>query len=263
VVGDVVRLRSKLNFFEERKLYGKKILVPKIGSTPSRLASLLREQGAAVQEIRTGEIETLSCSFTREELQNVDWMIFTSTHGIDGFFENLKAQGMDARALSNCRIAVVGRQTANHLQNFGITADFIPKEYNSISLGKELIADMKDGTKIWYSCAVEHDGSLKEILGETCEFMELPVYENKESTDIRKDSILEELQEDSFDAICFTSASTAARVFKLFGKIPQGSIFSIGPKCSEKLKELGVSQVYQAEYANYQGVVEKVLEILE
>lgn len=59
-------------------------------------------------------------------LSQFDWLILTSSNGIDYFFERLIAQGKDTRALAGVKIAVVGEKTANSLKQYSLQADFIP-----------------------------------------------------------------------------------------------------------------------------------------
>ncbi len=76
VIGDVVRLREQLQFFENQLLWGKRYLVPKIGRKPSRLAALLRAQGAFVQEVTVGEIAGIHALYGAAELADVDMFFY-------------------------------------------------------------------------------------------------------------------------------------------------------------------------------------------
>jgi len=257
VAGQVVKLREALNFFEEKPLFKKRYLVPKIGSTPSRLALLLREQGAYVKEVQVGTIVYKSCELKKETWK--DWLIFTSVHGIDGFFSCLREKGWDARALSGCKIAVIGKETGRRLESYGILPDFMPKEYNSDALCKELKEVFeKEGKRlaVGYPCAIYTDGGIKEKLGGVCCVEEIPVYENQAVKIEKKD--LEDYEE--MDAVLFTCASSAQRMAEaLGGRLPKVPAVSIGKKCSEKLKELGAENIMEAGQAGYQSMAEALL----
>lgn len=261
VVGLVVELREALNFFEERPLFGKRYLLPKIGAEPSKLALMLREKGAYVKEIQVGAIVYKSCELKREKWK--DWLIFTSVHGIDGFFSCLKEKGWDARALSGCKIAVIGKATGKRLESYGILPDFMPKEYNSDALWKELKEIFEKEEKrlsVGYPCAIGTDLIYADKIYEksgVCHVEEIPVYENK-ALEIEK----RELEEDTeWDAILFTCASSAQRLSEAFGgKLPKVPAVSIGKKCSEKLKVLEVENIIEAKQAAYESMVEALLE---
>lgn len=88
------------------------ISVPKIGRKPSRLAALLRAQGAFVQEVTVGEIAGIHALYGAAELADVDMFLFTSQNGVDCFMDNVFASKLDARALGNAKIAAIGSKTA-------------------------------------------------------------------------------------------------------------------------------------------------------
>lgn len=278
VVGEVVKLRDFLNFFEEKPLFGKRYLIPKIGTEPSKLALLLREKGAYAKEVQVGAIVYKSCELKKEAWK--DWLIFTSIHGIEGFFSCLKEKKLDARALSGCKIAVVGKATGKRLESYGILPDFMPKEYNSDALCRELKEIFEGEGKtlyVGYPCAINTDlistdliyadkintnkaypdKCIQEILGEICCVEEIPVYENK-AVEIEKT----ELEEDKeWDAILFTCASSARRLAKAFGgKLPNVPAVSIGKKCSEQLKALGAENIIEAKHARYESMVEALIQ---
>ena len=81
VVGEVVSLREELNFMENRPLFGKRYLIPKIGEKPTRLKELLQSQGAVVDEVQVGVIERVKQIPISEELKEGDWLLFTSKIG--------------------------------------------------------------------------------------------------------------------------------------------------------------------------------------
>ena len=59
-----------------------------------------------------GRIENKIHIWDKEELSRVGWLLFTSKNGIDAFIASLRASLLDARSLSNCRIATIGDKTA-------------------------------------------------------------------------------------------------------------------------------------------------------
>lgn len=267
IVGDVVALRSQLHFFEDKPLWGKRYLVAKIGPKPSRLASMLRAKGAYTSECMTGEIVGVPAVYTAQELAHVDVLLFTSANGVDYFMKNVFASGLDARALFHTRCAVLGQKTAQKLREYGICADFMPEHSNSTNLAQELkeYLDQKfrgDPFKravIWYPTAKNAKDNLVDTLLSFCDCGRLNVYENVPCPmELPVDT-------DVYDAIFFTCASSAER---MLGSLkPQEretlasvtDIYSIGPKCSAALGELGVSPVIEAAVNTYEGLVNCVL----
>lgn len=259
VVGEVVELREQLCTFERKPLFGKRYLVPKIGKKTSRLTEHLREKGAAVDEIMVGEIRFLDVTFHQEELGQVDWLIFTSRNGVEAFFSNLFQSGLDVRALHQAKIAAIGPSTANALMQHGIHADLIPEEYNSDALGAELSKAVQKEEQVWYIKEAYSKNGLANKLSYCKTFREIGVYENQRSIS-EPDTILN--QGMHYDGIFFTCASSASRLLEnrpnFVKEINENiSIYSIGPKCTQQLEELGCKQVLQSKEARYVSLAEK------
>ena len=149
IIGQVVRLREylrwgmsvspterELTLSEQPKsaaIAGKTILVTRAAGQANEFSQMLRSRGARVLELPTLEIVPPSSwqALDREiaRLGDFDWSILTSTNGVDSLFARLHHAGKDSRALAGVKIAVVGKKTAQSLQQQGITPDFIPAEF--------------------------------------------------------------------------------------------------------------------------------------
>ena len=139
IVGDVVNLREKLKWFDTKILFGKKILVTRTRAQASKLSTQLENLGAEVVEFPTIKITAPSDNFKKldaaiSNIKNFDWLIFTSTNGVEKFFERLKLFKLDARCLSASKIAVIGSATAEKLAGYNIIPDLIPAEFCAESL---------------------------------------------------------------------------------------------------------------------------------
>ena len=264
IIGQVISLRDTLNFFEKQPLFGKRYLIPKIGEKPSRLLDLLRKEGADADEIQVGEISYTGRQFTKEEIQTVDWLVFTSKNGVEAFFRGMKESRLDIRNLSNCKIAVIGKKTSDMLQKYGLYADLMPERFDSDALAEELrkylgvteSADpqSKDSLKkVWYLKAGNADSHLKEALDKLCCFEEITVYENRyvepDLTCLASPS--------EYDGILFTCASSAERFLETAEELwRQSNIYSIGNKTTDCLKRYNVKKVTQAEEPSYESMIE-------
>lgn len=262
VVGDVVNLRNQLNWIEERPLFGKKYLVPRIGSNPSLLEEKLCNYGAYVRGLKVGEIVSIVCPIEKEELQKVNWIIFTSKNGVNAFFTNLQAAKLDSRCLANAKIAVIGSETENYLKRYGLHADLIPEEFHSDALCEVLLEKVVKTDMVWYPKAVNADDTIGRKLRGSCDFTEILVYENRSIEHITIDQEFVNI----YDGVFFTCESSVKRVIELLnGVIPDrwkesGTVISIGPKCSAALKNYGINHFVQADQMTYDAMVEKVLE---
>lgn len=256
VVGRVVSLRDKLNFFETSPLFGKKYLVPKIGHEPSRLAAILRSHGALAEEICVGEIVPSLPEIDGGELSEADWLVFTSRHGVEGFFCALFASGLDVRSLGRIKTAVIGEQTAQCLLRYGISADLAPGAFHSEALRDALKAAADPGSVLWYPKAANADNVLAQQLSPHCRVKELNVYENREIPSEIPDS----LPAEEFDGVFFTCASSVRRFWPAVKDRMAGcGVYSIGPKTSAALRACGAQNITEAQQATCEALVESAL----
>ena len=107
VVGGVAGLREKLAWFEKRPLFGKKIVVTRSREQASALAHKLSGLGAEVVIFPSIKIEPLrSFSALDREIRGLggyNWVIFTSSNGVEVFFNRLKKLGLDARRFGSAK----------------------------------------------------------------------------------------------------------------------------------------------------------------
>lgn len=258
IVGEVVNLRDKIEWFESRALFGKKIIVTRTRKQASKLSTALENLGAAVFEIPTIEIVPPDDSYSKldqkiSELTKFDWIIFTSSNGVDAFFDRLKQSGKDSRALGGIKIAVIGKSTAETLEKFSLTADLIPEKFVAESLlesfekipvaGKNFLIPRAETAR-----DVLPDGLQK--LGANVEAV--PAYRTKipEST----------AKIPTADLVTFTSSSTVKNFVEMFGietlsKIPSASI---GPITSDTIRSFNVEPVVTAEEFTISGLVNAI-----
>lgn len=252
VVGEVVSLRSGLNFFENRLLSGKRYVIPKIGQKPTRLKELLQKQGAIVDEVQVGEIANTKNIPQIKEFQAGDWLVFTSKNGVEAFFENFQGQGMDIRSLGGCKVAAIGSKTAKLLASYGIYPDLVPKEFHSDAFAETLRERLAGSERVWYFKGGNADSHLKEALEACCSFEEVVVYENHP---VEPEMELLKPME-SYDGVAFTCASSAKRFMDAMGQQGLCKIYSIGPKTTAFLKANGIGPVLEASQCTYEGLVE-------
>lgn len=212
VVGDVVNLRDKINWFEKRPLFGKRILVTRTREQASELVVGLEDKGADCVEFATIAIEKPdSWDALDNELKRIDsyrWLLFTSINAIKYFFNRLFEKGMDARDLKGPRIGVVGTTTAKILESYGIAADLVPEEFTGEGLANSLVAKGVEGQKILVPRALKAREVLPEKLREAgAEVNIVPVYQNIRPEG-QTELLREEFEEKKIDVVTFTSSST-------------------------------------------------------
>jgi uroporphyrinogen III methyltransferase/synthase len=133
VVGAVAGLREHLRWFEDRPLFGQRVLVTRTRQQASALSVRLRDLGAEAIELPTIEIappeDWTPLDGAIGRVAGYDWVIFTSANGVAAFWERLAHAGLDARKLHGVRLAAIGPATAAALESHGLAADYMPDEY--------------------------------------------------------------------------------------------------------------------------------------
>ena len=266
LVGEVVRLRDKLNWFEKKPLFGKRILVTRTRSQASKLVSLLEELGAECLEIPTIKIVPPESFAPLDEaigrLEHFDWVIFTSVNGVEFFFKRLLAQGKDARALSRARIAAIGAATAEALKARGLLVDLMPQEFRAEGLIEALEREGVSGSQILIPRAREAREILPERLKELgAEVEVVPAYETvlpEEEAEAARRALKE-----GVDAVTFTSSSTVKNLLRMLGEeakeLLKGVVLaSIGPITSETLRRAGLEPTCEAKEYTIPGLVEAI-----
>ncbi len=275
VIGEVVKLREILNWFEKKSLFGKKILITRTRKQAGTLKELLREEGALVLEVPVIEIKPLFEEHLKERLKKVseyDWIIFTSQNGVEIFFKKLFEAGFDSRALGRVKIAVIGKATFESLKRFGIIPDLIPeKEFTQEGLlsAFESIKEEIKGKRIGIFRAKEARDVLPEGLKSlSCEVEVIPVYETilpEESKSLIKKVFTEEKPE----VITFTSSSTVSHFFSLLKEVfpdkwtyllDEVKFASIGPVTSKTLEEFGFKAYIEAKEYTISGLIQAIKE---
>ena len=258
VIGGVVGLRDELNWFENRALFGQRILVTRSRKQASRLTSALAELGAEVWERPTIDFEPLDNPQEMEKvlasLPSCHWLVFTSPNGAEIFMQNLLASGRDVRALGSLKIAVVGPAAATALRPFGLIADLVPKEYVAESLLEALVAQGISGQKIVLARAQEGRDIIPQGLLEAgAELIDLPLYKTFNPP-------WDEELPGVPDLVTFTSSSTATGLAALIAPEDRKNYpaASIGPVTSRTARELGFDVVAEATKFTIDGLVQAV-----
>lgn len=212
IVGKVCTLSDELDWFAKRPLHGVRIAVTRPKERAGTLTARLRELGAEVISypcIRTERIvpnpEVTSVLY---DLGTYQWLVLTSPAGADALFDALFECGLDARALAQLKIAVIGKGTAKQLQKYGIRADFVPEIYDSVHLAAGLCLLAREGERMLLLRAEQASQEMTAALdAHGVAYDDVPLYRTVYRSDNSEE--LEELLEDgTVDYVTFTSAST-------------------------------------------------------
>ncbi len=268
LVGEVVRLREKLNWFETKPLFGKRILVTRTREQASKLVELLDDLGAECLEVPTIKIEPLEDYHALDQalthLEDFDWVVFTSVNGVRYFFARLFACGKDARALAKARLAAIGQATAEALNDYGLKVDLLPQEFRAEGLITAFAELGVSGKKILIPRALEAREILPQKLQEMgAEVLVAPAYRTvipeEEAARAR------ELLREGVDVVTFTSSSTAKNLLAMLGDEAHELLSpvvraSIGPITSATLKKAGLPPQIEAQEFTVPALVKAIRE---
>lgn len=266
VVGTVVNLREKLNFFEEKPLFGKNIVVTRCRAQSSALAEKISDMGGNPIEIPTIKIQKVEDNKELEveinKIKNYTYIIFVSKNAVDIFFDKLNEMGYDARALSNSKICAIGGETAKSIKSRGVIADIVPKKYVAEGLYEELKDIINENDKILIPRAKNARDFLISKLSEKCYVKEVITYESVIDNN-KKNLALEVIEDESVDYITFASSSTVKNFITLIGKenlkkLENKKIISIGPITSKTIEDFGLGVYKEAEVATIDSTIEAI-----
>ena len=268
IVGEVVKLRTELSWFENKPLFGRTIVVTRARKQASQLTLLLTQAGAKVIEVPAIKLAPPGDSTLIDKaLQNLaayEWLIFTSSNGVDAFFEKLESRHLDARALAGCKIAVIGCGTAAALKNYGLRADVVPATFKAEDLAAALQNHIKPGTKVLLPRAAIARNVLPDTLQSWgADVTVVPVYQTLED-DSCKGELLAALQARTIDYITFTSSSTVTNFLQLIDHQKQLltdiKLAAIGPITKATCEKSGLTVSITAREYTIPGLVSALLE---
>ena len=266
VFGDVVALRENLNWYENRPLSGKRIVVTRTRKQASALSNKLRALGAQVIELPTIRIEppTDLREFAElvQEAHIYDWIVFTSANGVEAFFEIFFKLYDDMREIGGVRIAAIGPATAQRLKDFYLHVDLQPEEFVAEAIVKEFRkqGDVENLRILLVRAEKARDVLPKELsaLGAIVDeaFAYRTVPETRDPTGARR-----QLEKEGADLITFTSSSTVENFLALGLPWPKGmQIASIGPITSKTARDHGLQIDIEARRHDIDGLVQAIQE---
>jgi uroporphyrinogen III methyltransferase/synthase len=273
VVGAVTGLRDTIRWFDNRPLFGKRVLVTRAEGQAEETARLVRGRGAepivfptivlrdAPDQARVGQAV--------RELGSYDLVVFTSENGVARFFARMHQETRDTRAFGQARVAAIGSGTAATLGLHGITADIVPDDFVGEALANAILEALggsgtrADGSRV--RVLIPRALAAREVVPERlraagCEVDVVAVYETVGPPPERRDELLRLLEERRVDVVMLTSSSTATHLCDLLGEraaelLSSALIASIGPITTETAKRRGLDVAVTAEGSTIAGLL--------
>ncbi|MFB6347729.1 MAG: uroporphyrinogen-III C-methyltransferase [bacterium] len=272
IVGDVVNCRQSLNWFENRPLFGQKIIVTRPESQSDRLTDRLTDLGAEAMSAPTINISPIESGLvtlaeTFEQIDQFDWLIFTSRNAVRFFVETLDRSSYDLRILGSLKAACIGPGTAERLAEIGIEADLVPDKHRAEDLAETFLSRVTGTSNV----LLPRSGDARPYLPDTLEekghqVTELSIYEANPPDPETQDKLKDLLSSRSADMITFTSSSTVENLFECLDEktarnwLQQLDCAAIGPITAGTLKNYGVTASVVPDNYNLEAFTQAILD---
>lgn len=268
LVGEVVKLREQLQWFDNKPLFGKTVVVTRARAQASALTKKLEAQGARVLEVPAIKIvppaDFAPLDKAISEIDTYKWLILTSVNGVEYFFDRLLKADKDSRALCGVKIAAIGSATAKALKSYGITADLIPSAYKAEELADALAADTKAGDKLLLARAKIARNVLPERLRALGAQVDVVTAYETVADCQNKEELLEALESGEASLVTFTSSSTVTNLLDVLGDkkdlLNKVALAAIGPVTAETLEKHGLKPAVSAAEYTIDGLMTAIEE---
>lgn len=252
IIGWPVILREEMSWFENRPLFGKRLVVGDSGPLADAIAGRLSEKGAEVLRLTPGTVARVDLSALRAELDqltNYQWIVFSTRDAVTIFWEQLLGGGRDSRALSGLSIAAIGAETAGALLEHGIAVDVIPPRFTEESLLEEMREreDIAGSRVLVVSPESSADAVAEDLSEQGAEVTAVGVYR---SVPVERAiaKLRRSLDRRAADAVVLLSASAVKAYVAAVGegRMSAAPAATIGAHVTESASEAGISLLCEA-----------------
>lgn len=267
MIGGGVAERDKLSWWENRPLYGWKVLVPRTKEQAGAMSVRLRRYGAIPTEVPTIAVEPPRTPAQMERAIKglVDgryaWIIFTSANAVRAVWEKFVEHGLDARHFGGVKIACIGPATADAVAAFGVRPELVPSgDQTSEGLLKDFppYDDLLDpvGRVLLPRADIATETLAAGLVEMGWEVDDVTAYRTVRASPPPAE-IRDAIKSGGFDAVLFTSSSTVRNLVGIAGKPHARTVVAaIGPKTAETATEFGLRVDVRPERATVPDQVE-------
>lgn len=271
-LGKGVDDRSKYSWWENRPLYGWRVLVPRSKPQAAAMSARLASHGAIPQEVPTISLEPPRNPAQMERAikgiveGRFQWVVFTSVNAVDAVWERLVEIGLDARAFAGVHLAAVGQKTADAITALGLTPELQPERTKQNAAGLvEVFPEYVEGLDPVGRVLLPRADIATDVLVDGLhelgwEVDDVVAYRTVRAAPPSAD-IRDMIKSGGFDAVCFTSSSTVKNLVGIAGKPHQRTIIAcIGPMTAATAEELGLRVDVMPEVAEVPDLVDALAE---
>ncbi|MDO8520306.1 MAG: uroporphyrinogen-III C-methyltransferase [Deltaproteobacteria bacterium] len=269
IIGEVVRLKEMVDWFETKVLFNKTILVTRTQEQSSEITALLEEAGGVVLEFPTIQLVPMknysALDGAIRKIKKQDWLIFTSANGVRYFWDRLRNLGKDVRWLAKLKVGAIGPATAAALREKGIWVDLLPQTFQSEGMLEALKESDIRGKRVLLPRAKEG----REVLIEGLQKLKCKVEVVETYGNVIPEVASWELEKLFFetkpDWVTFASSSSVDNFVKILGKknlktyLARVKIACIGPVTAASAKKAGMKVDAMPEESTISKLVEAII----
>jgi uroporphyrinogen III methyltransferase/synthase len=268
IVGPVAALRDRLAWFEQRPLFGKRVLVTRPRHQAAGMVRRLELLGAVPHVLPTVEVrepaDWAPVDRALAELSSYHWLVFTSANGVHALIGRLRQCGRDLRALGAVQLAAIGPGTAAALRGYHLEPDLVPDRYHSEGL-VEALRKVAAGQRVLLARADRGRDVLRQELSSVATVDQVAVYSQVDAVNPDPQT-LDLLRRGEIDYVTVTSSNIARALAHVLDAparqwVESGRVkwVSISPHTSETIRELGLPVAAEAVDYTPEGVIEVLI----
>lgn len=273
VIGDVVKLRDTLKWYEDQPMFGHRILVTREHSTAFEP---LEELGAEIIEFPTIEIvppddyDGLDAAIA--QIHSYTWIIFTSANGVRYFLKRFFEKERDIRDLKGIKLCAIGSKTAGEIKKYGMKVDLVPEEFRAEGLIEEFkkVGDQQSaisalkGMKFLLPRAETAREVFPEKVRELGGEIDVPVAYRTVKPELHGKRLKRFLKEGRITVATFTSAATFNNFVGLIGSdafdlLKGVSIAVIGPITAKAIEKAGLKVDIMPKESTVEAMVQEII----
>ena len=262
IIGEVVNLREKMQWFEKKVLSGKNILVTRNKEKQKKVADKINELGGQAVSLPLINIEYNE--FEMPDLSQYGAILFNSANSVIGFMNKIK----DMRQLANVKIGVVGAKTAEEMENYKIIPDFYPKEYTVERLAAESVKFTNPNERVLFVVSNISPVDIEKydkLYGRKYEKVvvysteQVKIEEEKVKREVRKSDILMFLSSSTFESFVKNLGIDDLNKTEKLKNILDGKVIaSIGPVTTKTIEKYGIKVNIEAEKYTEDGLLNAI-----
>lgn len=271
IIGDVVSLRGKLQWFEHLPLFGRRIVITRPRHQADEFAHRVVNLGGVPYLLPTVEIKEpddwTPVDTAIANLASYHWLVFTSSNGVRAFFDRLALLGRDLRTVGHLKLAAIGPKTAEALRRLHLNADVVPEKFQSEDLAAALTGRVQPGERLLLARADRGREVLRELLAATNEVEQIAVYSQTDAG-IDGAALLKHLRRGEVDYITLTSTNIARVLLDSLDETTRQRIrggelglVSISSVTSEEIRRRDLPVAAEAAEATMEGVLQALIHL--